>query len=100
MVSRTTVQIETTPATAREAAAIEAAEATAWADLYAAAPAAWAHRAGLETRWMGPTLALSWAATGRRYFSRAIARGVTEPATPAAIDSLLDHWRARGIDMF
>jgi len=94
------VQIDTTPVDHATAAAIEAAEARAWLDLYAAAPVDWAQRAGQSTRWVGGTLVLQWAATGRRYFSRAIGFGVVEPATPEALDEILAGWDAGGIDMF
>jgi hypothetical protein len=45
-------------------------------------------------------LVIRWAATGRRYFSRAIGLGVVEPATEAALDDILDGYRDAGIDMF
>src|SRR5262245_8112116 len=88
------------PVDLRTAASIEAAEARAWADAYAAAPADWAEQAGLSTRWIGGTLMLSWAATERRYFSRAVGLGVAEPATEAAIDEILDGYERSGITMF
>ena len=87
--------IDTTPVDLRAAAAIEAAEARAWADLYAAAPADWAASAGLGLARVGGALVLRWAATGRRYFSRAIGLGVVEPASRAAIDEILERLRAR-----
>jgi hypothetical protein len=99
-VSRLDVQVDTTPVDDATAAAIEAAEARAWLDLYEAAPRDWAERVGQSTRWVGGTLVLQWAATGRRYFSRAIGFGVVEPATPAALDEILAGWDAAGIDMF
>ena len=40
------------------------AEARAWADMYAAAPADWAASAGVGSREVGGALVLSWAATG------------------------------------
>jgi hypothetical protein len=92
--------MHTTPVSAAVTAEIEAAEARSWADLYAAAPPEFALRAGLRTRWAGGTLALSWAATGRRYFSRAIGLGVVEPATEAQLDEILSRWRDEGISMF
>jgi hypothetical protein len=92
--------MDTFPVSRTEAAEIEAAEARSWADLYAAAPADFARDAGLRTREVGGTLALSWAATGRRYFSRAIGLGVVEPATEERLDQILDGWREAGITMF
>jgi hypothetical protein len=82
------------------AAALEAAEARAWIDLYAAAPAEWAAEAGLRTREVAGSAVLSWTATGHRYFSRTIGLGVVRPATPAALDDILDGWAADGITMF
>ncbi len=52
--------IDTTPVDYATAATWEAAEARAWADLYAAAPAEWAAEVGLGTRWFGETLAVHW----------------------------------------
>ena len=72
----------------------------AWTDLYAAAPAGWAASVGVRTREVGGALVLHWAATGRRYFSRAIGLGVTEPATAEAIDEILRGWDEAGITMF
>src|SRR3954468_23921305 len=83
-----------------QAAAIEAAEARAWAALYRAAPRDFAAAAGLECREVDGTLVLSWAATGRRYFRRTIGLGVTRPATPEALDAILDGYRRAGIEMF
>jgi hypothetical protein len=83
-----------------EAAAIEAAEARAWADMYAAAPPEYARAAGVRTREVAGALVLSWAATGRRYFSRAIGLGVAAPATPEALDRILDGWAEEGISAF
>jgi hypothetical protein len=91
--------METTPVDAATAAAIEAAEARAWEDVYAAAPPDWAAGVGLGTHWVGETLVLHWAATGRRYFSRAIGLGVTEPAEERLVDEVLSVWERHGIDM-
>jgi len=95
-----TANIDTTPVDRAAAAAIESAEMRAWADVYAAAPADWAERAGLGTREVGGALVIRWAATGRRYFSRVIALGVTAPATEAAIDEILRGYEEAGITMF
>jgi hypothetical protein len=93
-------RIDTTALDAAGAAAVEAAEARAWKDLYAAAPAGWAAEAGLSTREVAGAAVLSWAATGRRYFSRTIGLGVVSPATPAALDDVLDGYAREGISMF
>jgi hypothetical protein len=92
--------MDTSPISAAAAREIEAAEARSWADLYAAAPPDFAREAGLRTQEIGGTLALSWAATGRRYFSRAIGLGVVEPATEGQLDEILAGWREAGITMF
>jgi hypothetical protein len=81
-------------------AEIERAEMRAWADCYAAAPSDWAESVGLGTREVGGALVIRWAATGRRYFSRVIGLGVTEPATEVAIDEILRGYDAAGITMF
>jgi hypothetical protein len=95
-----TAAIDTTPVDLAGAQAIEAAEMHAWADLYAAAPPGFAAAAGVDATEIGGALVLRWAATGRRYFSRTIGLGVTRPATPEAIDRILEHFGAAGIDMF
>ena len=99
-VPASTATMDTRPVDRRTAAAIEAAEARAWSDMHAAAPAAFAHAAGLGADTIDGTLVLRWAATGRRYFSRTIGLGVAAPATPEAIDRILDHYRRAGITMF
>jgi len=100
MAATTAQLIDTSPVSLATAREIEAAEARSWADLYAAAPAGFAREAGLKTRTLGSTLTLSWAATGRRYFSRSIGLGVVEPATEEQLDQILAGWRDDGITMF
>ncbi len=95
-----TAAIDTSAVNARLAAAIEAAEARAWADMYAAAPADFARTAGVSARTVAGALVISWAATGRRYFSRAIGLGVVEPVTPQALDEILAGYAAAGTNMF
>ena len=95
-----TATLDATPVDPRTAAAIEAAEARAWADLYAAAPAGWAETAGIGTQEVGGALVLRWAGTGRRYFSRAIGLGVVKPASRAVIEEILDGYERAGITMF
>ena len=94
-----TAAMDTTPVDRSTAAAIEAAEAHAWADLHAAAPAGFARSAGLGAETIDGTLVLRWAASGRRYFSRTIGLGVTAPATAEAIDRILERYRRAGITM-
>ena len=91
-----TKRIDTSPVDANTAAPIERAEMRAWEDCYAAAPADWAESVGLRTRTVAGALVIHWAATGRRYFSRAIGLGVTEAATGEAIDEVLRGWGRRG----
>src|SRR5438874_9607852 len=95
-----TVTLDAKPVDLRTAAAIEAAEARAWADLYAAAPAGWAAAAGVGTQEVGGAVVLRWAATGRRYFSRTIGLGLAAPASRAAIAEILDGYERAGITMF
>lgn len=92
--------IDTTPIDRGRAAAIEATEARAWVDLYAAAPAEWAREVGHGWLEIDGALVLHWGATGRRYFSRAIGLGVIAPASEGALDATLGLWRERGIEMF
>ena len=92
--------IDTSAVDQAEAVAIESAEARAWADVYSAAPPGWAAEAGLGFREVAGALVISWAATGRRYFSRAIGLGVIEPASGEAIDEILRGWEEEGISMF
>jgi hypothetical protein len=92
--------IDTTPLPRRAIAAVEAAEARAWADVYAAAPADFAAAAGLGSTRVGGALVLRWAASGRRYFSRAIGLGVASTASEAALDEVLATFARSGIDMF
>jgi hypothetical protein len=95
-----TATLNTTPVDLRAAAAIEAAEARAWADLYAAAPAGWAAAAGIGTQEVGGALVLHWTAAGRRYFSRTIGLGAVKPASRATIEAILDDYERAGITMF
>jgi hypothetical protein len=92
--------MDTTPIDLRAAAAIEAAEARAWSDLYAAAPADFAAAAGVGQRELGGALVLSWRATGRRYFSRTIGLGLEEPLTPTLLDEIIRGYEDAGIAMF
>jgi|SRR3954451_1536265 len=83
-----------------DAAMIESAEIDAWEDMFRAAPPEFAEAAGVTARRVAGALVIEWAATGRRYFSRAIGLGVLERTTPADIDLILDRYRASGIGMF
>ncbi len=92
--------MDTTSIAREAAAAIEAAEARTWSDLYGAAPAAFAGAAGIATSEIGGTLVLRWGASGRRYFSRTIGFGMRTPATADALDEILDAYERAGIEMF
>jgi hypothetical protein len=92
--------MDTTPVDLAQAARIEAAEALAWADLYAAAPPDFAEAAGIDTREVAGSRVLSWRASGRRYFSRVIGLGVIAPATEQALDNILSGYEEAGITMF
>ena len=92
--------MDATPVDRPTAAAIEAAEARAWIDLYAAASCDWSREVGHGSREIGGACVLHRAATGRRYFSRAIGLGVTAPVSEQAIDQILGLWRELGIEMF
>src|SRR5436305_12308565 len=96
----TTATMDTRPVGLHTAAAIEAAEARSWADLYAAAPGEFAQANGLGSSEIGGALVLRWATTGRRYFSRAIGLGVVEPASEQVLDRVLEAYDAAGISMF
>src|SRR5881227_3854368 len=95
-----TTVMDTTPVDLPRAAQIEAVEALAWADLYAAAPPDFAEAAGLGTREVAGARVLSWKASGRRYFSRVIGLGVIAPATEQALESILSGYQQAGITMF
>src|SRR5215831_8892505 len=95
-----TLAMDTAPVDLVEAAAIETAEIRAWRDLFEAAPPEFAAAAGVGFREVAGALVINWAATGRRYFSRAIGLGVTAPVTEAAIDDILAGYERAGIDMF
>lgn len=92
--------LDTRPVDLATAARIEAAEARAWVDCYAAAPAGFAAQAGLHSRKLEGTTVLSWAASGRRYFSRTIGLGVGRPARRETIDEIIRGYEREGISMF
>ena len=64
--------MEPRPVDLATAVRIEAAEGRAWVDCYAAAPPGFAAEAGVGSREVGGAAVLAWAASGRRYFSRAM----------------------------
>src|SRR3954453_23979256 len=100
MSSATMAAMDTSPVDLRVAAAVEAAEARAWADMYAVASDGFAEAAGVSTRMIVGALVIGWAATGRRYFSRTIGLGVVEPASPDTLDDVLAGYADAGIGMF
>jgi hypothetical protein len=100
MGAEATATIDTSPVDLRAAAAIEVAELRAWSDMYAAVPSEFGRAAGVSARTVAGALVISWAATGRRYFSRPIGLGVVEPASPQALDDVLEGFADAGIGMF
>jgi hypothetical protein len=92
--------IDTAPVDLRTAAAIEAAEARAWSDMYAAAPRDFAAAADVATRTVAGSLVIRWGATGRRYFSRTIGLGVIEPVTRGVLEDIVEWYADADIGMF
>ena len=92
--------MEARPVDPATAVRIEAAEGRAWVDCYAAAPLDFAADVGLGSREVGAAAVLAWAASGRRYFSRAIGLGVARLATEEAIDEIIRGYDEAGISMF
>jgi hypothetical protein len=95
-----TTAIDTSPVDLKTAAAIEAAETRAWADMYAAAPREFAESADVSARTVAGALVISWAASGRRYFSRTIGLGVVDPTSAEALDDVIAGYAAAGMGMF
>ena len=92
--------MEARPVDPATAVRIEAAEGRAWVDCYTAAPLDFAAEVGLGSREVGGAAVLAWAASGRRYFSRAIGLGVARLATEEAIDEIIRGYDEAGISMF
>jgi hypothetical protein len=92
--------LDTSPVDRATAAQIEAAEARAWVDCYAAAPPDFAARVGVGAREVEGVTVLSWAATGRRYFSRTIGLAVGQPAKRETIDEIIRGYEQAQISMF
>jgi hypothetical protein len=94
--------VDTRPVDVATAAAVEAAEARAWADLIAAAPPAYAARLGLTASRVGGALVIRCAGGGfdRGLFNRAIGLGVVEPATPQTIAEIVAGYRTAGVRRF
>jgi hypothetical protein len=94
--------VDTRPVDAATAAAVEAAEARAWADLVAAAPPDHAARLGLGARRVGAALVVQCPGGGfdRGLFNRPIGLGVVEPATREAVAEIVAGFRAAGVRRF
>ncbi len=94
--------MDTRPVDDATAAAIESAEARAWADLIAAAPADFAARVGLRAERVGRALAIGCVGGGfdRGLFNRPIGLGVVEPATREAVHGLVAAYRRSGARRF
>jgi hypothetical protein len=96
--SETAAGVDGSGDTAAVAAAIEAVEARAWADLVAACPPRHAARIGLGARWAGPVLVVGCPGGGfdRGLFNRPIGLGVLAPATRAAVAEIASGLAAAG----
>jgi hypothetical protein len=94
--------MDTRPVDDATAAAIESAEARAWADLIAAAPADFAARVGLRAERVGGALAIGCVGGGfdRGLFNRPIGLGVVEPATREGVRGLVAGYRRSGARRF
>jgi hypothetical protein len=84
------------------AAAVEAAEAHAWADLVAGCPSDHAESIGLHAAWVGATFVMSCPGGGfdRGHFNRPIGLGVVEPTTQETVEELVAGFRAAGVSRF
>jgi hypothetical protein len=90
--------MQTEPASAaRWAAAADAIEAAAYADLYAAAPAPLAAGLGLGVHTVAGATVLVAARIPAPMFNRAIGLGWQQPATAADVDAIAAHYRAAGV---
>jgi hypothetical protein len=98
----TAAAIDTRPVDGRTAAAIESAEARAWSDLVAAAPAEFAVRVGLRAEPAGRAVAIGCVGGGfdRGLFNRPIGLGVIEPADREVVRALVDRYRKSGARRF
>ena len=87
------------PAATPAAAAIEAVEARAWADLVAACPPAHAASIGLQARWTAAALVVQCPGGGfdRGLFNRPIGLGVVEPASRADVAAIIAGFHADGV---
>jgi hypothetical protein len=97
-----TTPMDTRPVGSAEAAAIEAVEARAWADLVAAAPAGYAARIGLAAERAGDAIVVHCAGGGfdRGLFNRPIGLGVVAPATRDAVRDIVAGFRRSGATRF
>lgn len=73
------------------------AEAAAYADLYAAAPAPLRQALGLRVQWQGGATALVAPGLPSPPFNRVIALGTPRPATPEDVESLQRLYRDAGV---
>lgn len=82
------------------AAAIETAEAEAFASMSKTVPAEYAHRNGLSAIEIGGARVGMFRALDHPMFNRAIALGMNEPATEAMVEDVLAMYHALGIQNF
>ena len=80
--------------------AADAAEAAAYADLFAAAPAPLAAACGVHTETLAGATLLAAPGLPTMMFNRVIGLGTFEPATEAAIDAIVARYRALGIKQY
>ena len=80
--------------------ALELVEASAWHDVFAAAPRDFAERVGLRTERLGSATLVVMASVRLPSFNRVIGLGVGEPATEAMIDGALEIFGQAGVDTF
>ena len=79
-----------------QARVIERVEVRAWADLFAAAPAAAAEAIGLAGRECGDGYLVSAPGIGTAMFNRTVGLGMSSPVSDAELDAIFSHYDGRG----
>ncbi len=79
---------------------VEFGEAEAYADLYAATPAAYAAQFGIGARRLGSALVLTAAGFDIPLFNRVVGLGLNEPAAETMLDETIQHFRGAGVRHF
>jgi hypothetical protein len=80
--------------------AADAAEAAAYADMYAAAPAGFAAACGLRTEQLASATLLLAPGLPTPMFNRVIGLGTFEPATASVIDAIVERYRRAQVAQF